>query len=320
MVVSDDRGQLLLAGAFVIAVALIGLSLVLNAGNYSSTLATQEQSVTQGTDAITVRKSVRVSLSEMVYRLNRGNYSDSTRVTWLAQNVSWYSNATSDYHARRGRLVNASRAPLDPSDRTVNGTRLTQHTEGDFDRPNNAPDGNWTVDDDIILRNATFKITGIEERDKPKFTILLNVSDRVAWTVKVFDDPSLSGGTGVSVVVNNTSTPSNSDCTRSDPIDQGGNTNPLTLDLGNGTVDGEPCPPLNHYSPTSTPYNLTIANGTRAEGKYWLTVNEVGFPDFAGDPETETTDVLYSVAIQYRYQAPRINYVTNMTVAPGELS
>ena len=104
----NDRGQLLLAGAFVLAVALIGLTLVLTSGGYTTTLASQDNAVERGTDAVTVRESVVSDLDHHLERANSKYGSLSDRESAFRAVVPAVGSGVRNQSAQRGRLVELS--------------------------------------------------------------------------------------------------------------------------------------------------------------------------------------------------------------------
>lgn len=296
----DDRAQLVLIAALVLAATLIGVALIVNTVIFTENLATR-----RGVDAgaaTTYRDTARTGGVSALQAVNdesdAASYAD--RVANLSAYVSQWSNTTSRYlafDARSGTVEVQS---------WTNGTRVAQDHPGTF-RPadwsafedQNATDqlglnpvvasnngGNvshnhtdWLVAADAGVRDYRLtvnesslntteaddvgKITALQD-DKRMFWVWID-DGTDTWNVSVYDDADRSGNVSV-VVDNGTGQSAPADCTA--PARSDGT---VTVDLtgasitgADGTVD---CEPLSFLSPDAT-YDIHYVDGDLVNGTY----------------------------------------------------
>ena len=157
-----DRGQLLLAGAFVLAVTLIGLTLVFSASDYTTVLASEESGISQGSDAITARESVRADLESGLEAVHRDHSSYIDYEDAFEAIVPQLGTETRAHHGNQGRLVNVSSPSFVPGD------RIAQTATTSFTEPNTGPprDPDWDVATGTTARNATFVFSSVPPTGK----------------------------------------------------------------------------------------------------------------------------------------------------------
>lgn len=320
----NDRSQLLLAGAFVLAAALIALTVALTASNYTETLATESDEVTQGGHAITVRESVEHHVETLLVRANRGETGYGPRETMLRDVIPIIAHNVTRYHADDGRRVNTTLTDSPFTD----GVRIKQTSTGDFEDPVNPGVGRWRLAGLTTVRNATF----VFERPDPAtagelttdpddgFKFILGDwssnsdpdADTHIWEMVLFRD-----GTDWKLRV--TGPAGSETCTRSRPASAG---DEMTVNVDSATIDGKYCDALAQFEPTST-NDVWFEEGAAIEGRYWLTVkgdrSSIGELHSLSSPD-RADEVLYSAMLDYRYFSSTVDYETEITVLPGELS
>jgi len=319
-----ERAQLLLAGAFVLAVALIGLTIVLTSSSYTTTLANQENGVVRGSDAVTVRKSLDHELTrqfEFVFR----NYSAGNRRTPFETVVAQTGNETTTHYARRGRLVNVT---MDASGAGfIEGARIKQSEDLNLDSPSNVP--NWVVAEDVEVRNATLIIGDISDAiptSSPSTATRMFFETPGAggdWSLAFMEQSKDIDGDGSLETVWNISSISPSGKLRSCVREEVNSNYEAKLDLDAGTLNGDRCGALLALSPEGNRYDVRIVRGARTTAaRYWLIVDKqpgsLGTL-FAG-PFTDAEPVLYGARVRYRYHSATVTYETNVDIAPQELS
>jgi hypothetical protein len=303
---SSDRAQLLLAGAFVLAAALIGLTLVLTASNYTATLASGDNAVASGSDAVTIRDAVETDLGRYLDRVNEKYGANPLRRTEFTSVLRDFRGHVQGAHARHGQLVNVS---LAPGTAFVAGKRVSQSTAGQFDDPTDSTDGDWaltgTVSSSSLVRNATLVLTDVTASASDEFRLVLSeggAGDR--WEVTVHED---TGGTTEWVLG---STSSGRECRR--PASNA----PLTVDFTAATFGGEHCPALEPPAGLDSEVVVRFENGNGVRGKYWFVFDPTG--SFTSPAATE--DVLYAANVAFVYQSATVSYAETLRIAPEELT
>ena len=309
-----DRAQLLLVGGLVIAVGLVGLAIVLNSGIYTHNLASRADPTASEAagHAVVVRDST-AGLVEFAVR----HHPDDTSAQ--VQNVTPGVENVSKLHARgsagRAVLTNATVAT------TFNGTTVNQTGDRTFTDGSSDPD--WRVATDAHgVRAFRMNVTRGDLNDQSGLAFGLfssdtfNVSFQPAsgdtWNVSVYRDSG--DGTTRVTVTNATSGRSFGPCT-----DATGTR--TEIDLAGATVAGEHCGALERLGDLSRPFDVVFDNGDSAVGSYSLVVNttlvdpDLGDPGDSGPSELET---LYSVRLDLQFRSQRVDYATEITVAPGE--
>lgn len=303
---SSDRAQLLLAGAFVLAAALIGLTLVLTASNYTATLATGDNAVASGSDAVTVRDGVETDLGRYLDRVNEKYGANPLRRTEFTSVLRDFRSHVQGAHARHGQLVNVSLATGTPF---VPGKQVSQSTAGQFDDPTDSTEGDWdltgTATSSSLVRNATFVVTDVTASASDEFRLILSegaTGDQ--WTVTIREDTS---GT-TEWVIGSTSSPR--ECRRP------ASTGPHTIDVAAATFGGEHCPALEPPADIDSDVLVRFENGNGVRGKYWFVFDPTG--SFTS-PAT-TADVLYAANVEFVYQSATVSYAETLRVVPGEVT
>lgn len=155
---TDDRGQIIVIAALLIAVLFVGLALILNSGIYAENLSTRGETSTS--DAMTVESVTGERLGTAVdaanYRLDEtADY--ATRRSHIRENVSDWDRLMSRREARNGRTYSTEVTGM------TNGTRVNQSTMDDFEPANSSllsadplglgSDTNWQAANESNVRD-----------------------------------------------------------------------------------------------------------------------------------------------------------------------
>lgn len=317
----DDRGQLILVGAFIIAAAFIVLALVVNSAIFTENLATRDD-VPGSQDALEFRDEVRQGVGGIIEDTNQ----DNVRTASDAEDgVIEIGAITGIDQSTRNRIVNVSHVS------TATGIKIAQDQSREL--TNNATDADWTLATDANrTRNVQFNITEFNGFVSGDFTLVLNESGSPSeWRMTV----NASGGDAMVTVDPPTASPAS--CER----DSSGG---VTIDVTAGTADGEPCPALSRLSDgtkmafgtgIAPGYNVSFENGDAVNGTYSMILEDDGFAspfdpagqNNFGDPpdepyHTDRIDIpaaVYSMTVHYEFYTPQVGYEADVRVAPGEV-
>lgn len=293
-----DRGQLLLAGAFVLAVALVGLTLVLTSGGYTTTLAGQDNAVDRGTDAITVREAVRSDLDRYLRRAN-SEYdfgASPTPETEFNALLPPLADGYRDQYGRHGRLVDVGSSAT-----FQDGHDIDLSTNGRFDRLDTDGDGSEEIVTDSRTRNVTLAFRQVPSGSS-SFELRFYTGTR-EWLV----DVSTMGGTDWVVTVEEVSGTYSQSCTRS------GTSPDMIVDVSAATIDGNHCPALEQITFDQKQYSVAVDGDLSATwGRMWMTVKGPG-------SALSVEEVIYSARVPFRYDSPSVSFETELRSAPGEI-
>jgi hypothetical protein len=299
-----DRGQLLLAGACILAVTLIGLTLIFSSGGYTTTLSNQDTAVERGTDAVLVRQSVEADLERYLTRVNN----DPAYTTYTLRVANFRNVLTELGETIRKRFADHGRFVDVEAGATVayqEGYQIELATDDDFDRLDSNGDGTETVASDTRVRNLTFVFSEVPTGSS-SFGITFDAGS-ATWLVTV----TTTGGTDWHVTVERPSGSYARTCT----VEGTATTPPseMTVNISEATVDGNRCPPLGAIDLGNERYDVTVSGdlgGT--EGRLWMTVR-------GPRPSTSYDEVIYSVEVPFHYNSATVAYRTDIHVAPGEI-
>ncbi|WP_436929872.1 DUF7261 family protein [Halosimplex halobium] len=300
-----NRGQLLLSGAFVLAVALIGLTIVLTSGGYTTTLTTQDTSVERGTDAIATRESVSADLERYLRDVNEEPTATTTRSARkdsFRDLVSQLGPWLNERYAEHGQLVDIGPESAVSFER---GYQIELATDGSFDRldtSRNGP-GTETLVSDAKARNVTFVFSDVPTGSS-SFDVTFDSGSR-EWLLTV---TATGGGSQWTVTVDRTGTTYARTCTVT------GSPSEMTVDVDGATIDGDHCLALEAIEFEEDNYEVTISGDlSGTSGQLWLTGE--GTP-----PSTSYDDsIVYSARVPFTYQSATVDYRTELRIAPEEI-
>lgn len=294
----DDRAQLMLIGAVVIAVAMLALVTVLNSTIYAQNVA-PGNTLDETRETNEQLQVVERDVTRIAERLQaRHGYVDEARL-----------NGTLQVYARHRTEHTAWRSPAHVD------VELNETTEADvtilrqdwerhlFPHDHSNPTSWQLVDGGNLTGGTPFEAT-LEPQDSgqgPAFVLENGAGEVTRVEVDPGDDEVVfSGPTG---------------CT--DAVGYAGET--VRINVTAGTVDGSPfsCPP-----PADEPYDVSIEDGQHANGSYTVTVDEAAavvdgnFADnrSAGNPYTTTP--ITGAVVDVRYGTGSVTMDTQVEVTP----
>jgi len=318
----DDRGQLLLVGAFIIAAAFVVLALVVNSAIFTENLATRDD-VPGSQDALEYRDELRQGTATVIENTNRNN---SRTDSDAEASLSEFGVISGTDQATRNRIVSVSHVSTTP------GIKIAQDQPREL--TSNATDADWTLATDVNrTRNVQLNVTELNSFASGDFTLVLNETGSGAqWRMTVTET---GGGDDVEVSVSPPGVSSHS-CVRED-------TDAVAIDVTGGTVDAEPCPALSRLSDgtemqfgtgISSEYNVSVEHGDAVNGTYAMILEDDGvasphersgdnFGDPPGEPyhtdRLDLSDAVYSMTVHYEFYTPQVGYEADVRVAPGEV-
>ena len=291
----SDRAQLILVGAFALAVVFIALALVMNAAIYTENLATRSESAATADAHAFHRATTTVSEDAFQYahEVNDSDHQGLERN--VTQALEAYYNVTRTQQATGGQLAEATVAG------TTEGTNITDET-GDFQHPTPTADGNWTLATGVTsTRKFQMHIDTLTLPPDKEFRVV--AGDLSKWYLNVSYD-----GTEYEIGVNDSTTYTQCHTTTLEDI---------SIDFSAGTVNGNQCAALDLHEVTGS-YNLEFDNPEEVEGEYRVIVD--GTPTITSSADPETDPALYSMKVDLIYWTPELRYESTIRVAPGEYS
>lgn len=287
---SDNRAQLLLVGAFGVAVILIAFAGVMNTVAYTDALATQDSTNTVSRDVSAFQEDVRRGIDGVLDRINDGSGDYDTKVRRFGGSVGNWDAATDRQH-----VTDVTGVSVTVTD-TTEGNSITQSTVGNLTNADGEAD--WQLADSI--------------GDTRRFRLEL---DRDSL------DASCSSSSCYEFVVDGDSTRRVS-VSRSAVIIDGPvsgrcqiESDPVTIDIVGGTVNGDRCGPLTVTESASSPYEIRYRNGRNASGTYRLDVQgTIDEDDYDDDGSPSVTPFIYTAEYDIRYRTPRLAYSNDFRI------
>ncbi|MFB6189504.1 MAG: hypothetical protein ABEI57_06440 [Halapricum sp.] len=293
----DDRGQVLLVGAFGIAVLLLVFAGVLNTVTYTEALATQGGDHRLDRDVVAFQQDARHGVEDLLDRVNDGTGTYSTKAARLDRSVGNWNDAVARQYAADVTGVTVTLVD------STNGSRIVQSAPAPLTNANGT--SNWTLARSVtgtrgfLLELNTTSLTSDACGSGACYTVVVD-DGTDTWTVSV----------NRSAVVVDGATPGT--CAIS--------ADPVTIDVTGGTVDGQPCSPLQFADGVSSPYTISFRNGENATGTYRLSVETSDVPgdDYAATGPT-VSQIVYDASVRVTYRTPQLTYANVLRVEGGEL-
>lgn len=285
-----DRAQLILVGAFALAVVFVALALVMNAAIYTENLATRSETA-GAADAQAFERTTKATAQAAFRYAHEINDSDHEGLERnVTQAIDAYHNVSRVQQATSGHLVDVTVGPTPP------GTNVT-NTNVAFTSPGGADD--WTLATGVG-GTRSFRLDVENWAGGSGDELWVVAGDADDWYLNV----SYDGGQW-EVGVNDSGTYTTCGTT----------TGPdLTVDISAGTVDGDECAALD-LGRVGGSHTLGIRNGSVADGDYTLIADVERWAVAGGVP---TEEVLYAMVVDVTYRTPQLRYRTAIRVAPGE--
>ena len=306
-----DRAQMLLIVSLLMAAVFVGLALVVNSAIYSENLATRETSG-EAERAAENRQLAANDLQELIDKSNAAVTEDNFTAVenGYADDLAVWNQSLERQYQRTGRFVE-----YQPNE-TVEGTRIQQtnasrnFTAGGSD----AGTAEWTLVNDTT-RAGEFEMTvdRTDLLDAPAalaldavfgetFNVVIENEAGQKWVVYLFQDDSPVSDSAYVMV----KPPGGFDFSLSDPLSSlaaddyctttGEN---VSLDLVEGTFDGEECSDLSFYTDnvTGTPHNISYRN-TKTDGIENPALPAAG-PEYLISPDDRVTGT-YNLTVDTR--------------------
>lgn len=309
-----ERGQLILVTGLLVAVAIVGLVLLLNTAIYTENLASRgaDQS---GREVVEYRATVVDGVGGLIDVENDQEHGDWDSVNDSVKlGIDQIDNRTARSYATGGTIV---RIDQSASSLALHKGRLIRQTNSSREFTNKSGTGtDWTL------------ATGVEDTRDVRMTVKrsslvrTNASDAVAegaftvraggtaWRAMIYQNGSTDD---ISVAVHD-GVAADQVCSLDAPT--------ATVDLTRGTINGSDCPGLVFAEDVPPGYDIEYRDGGNATGTYDLTVNTTT-TGALNDGRTNPTSpfwvpAVYSAMFDIHFQTPRLTYRTTVRVAPGE--
>ncbi|ELZ97294.1 hypothetical protein C439_18268 [Haloferax mediterranei ATCC 33500] len=296
-----DRAQLLLVGAFAIAVLVLSLALVLNGAAQTETLATESTDVHDGRDAVRFEHSVRRGVGGTVESVNRRNN------TSYADLKDALKTAVNDWDAVAARGSAGEGVSTSVNYRSMErGSRIEQTTTRDFSDATGTE--NWTLASSVTqtrdYRMNVSRTSLSSDCSSGCFEIVADDGSDT-WRASFTEDGSEIEMTVVA--------PSGTDTCRVAA-------DSAVVNLSAGTMDDGACSFPGFADGLSGPYSISYENGSLGEGTYEQEVDTSVTNDTryaAGGPTVSPS--IYSTNVSVTYETPQLMYnTTALRVVPGE--
>jgi hypothetical protein len=256
----DRRGQLILVGALVMALLVVGITLIVNTVLFVENTPTG-QSTTELEQASQVDEVVRDAIQSTTFRVNHRtrNHSAAELRRATERNVTRLTRTMDQqYLASKSLSVNVSISG------TENGTRVVQAADGDFSHPTgqtnwepvgssltSSPRVGWFV----LNLNATVDTTGRFEAE------VRNDSAAVTFGVERINGSAYEVGSDVDTAGNTTVT-----C-----VTRG---NRLVLNMRDGSSPTDTACEFNGTDEIANASTIEFSNADRVHGKYEIVIND----------------------------------------------
>ena len=315
----DDRGQLLLVGAFILAILLVALAVVLNAAIYTETLAARGNDRADVFDTVQYRDDTERALSGLVAGVNDdATASRTTTETELRDGVSDWDAITARQQAATGRATTVTVTDVEVLTNVsqTNATRSLVSSSNDTE---------WTLVENVTA-SQSFVLdvvpvdTGIAQSDATNVSVLessafhvdVDTDDGTTWQVFVYRSPWNASNATVAVHSAGSVLTYNVTQVGDDPVE---------IDFVAATVEGTPVPALSFYGGVSGPHTVTFSNAADATGTYALLVDgdaadSADYSDGADGSPTARA-VVTRLDVTLRYAMPNLEYETPISVTGG---
>jgi len=299
----DNRGQLLLVGAVVIAVSLLGLALVLN-----STIYTQNTNpgatIEEMREVNQQLEVVRTDVTRIGERLTqRDGYVD---IHELNATLAFYAEKKAEQIVNRRPAYLTVEFNESASDSERAALRQAEHSP----IVSKTNDRNWTLVTDTEFNDSTpFEVTVEPQSTSRSTTFVVEGDDGDRWRLSITEDPS--DAVEVDVTYANGTTDSTSVSGSS-----------ARVNVTGGTVNGTQ---RFAFAPgVDAPYDLRVENGHRAIGTYIIGVDESSNVE-TGNFHTEPRDgqpyvsqEVTTAVIQFQYVSDEMSAESRIRVQLGE--
>jgi hypothetical protein len=316
----EERGQIILIAAFILAIAFVVLALVVNSAIFTENLATRDD-VAGSQDALQYRHEVAQSVGDNIEAVNDNN---TLALDGADESVTNISTQGGLQQSSLGRVVNVS------FETRVDGTKIAQdNATRNFTSA--GADADWTVAESVSdTRNFQINVTDFSELadvgDSNPFRVVANVTGgSVQWNMTIRGNTSSGNSLRIEV---ETPTGVSARCDETDVGDS------AVVDVTGGTVAGDPCLALRKLQDPSgtemwfaaglSSYDIEFENGDNIQGTYSFIIGDggsagTGLVSGSDDHEPYFVTAIYSMTVNYAYYTPSVVYETEIEVAPEEV-
>ncbi len=319
-----ERGQLLLATAFVLSILFVVLALLLNSAAYTGIAATSAGSLHGSAQASSLQADVTDGTVTLLGSINTGaTASYSERTQNLTRGIDDWSDLNTRLAAPRSGSKTISLLDV------THGTRIVQRdSDRDFSSASGA--GNWTLAPDVT-RITHYRLTvshpslvdpGSDTsasglRNDSVFRLAVTVDGTTdTWRMFTYRD----GGSDVVVVVEDPSGALSSECRVA-----AGSDDTVTVDVTNATVGDTDCPTLAFVQSLGGAFDLQYERGSNAVGTYSgtvdvarSTVTDAHYGPSGSSTQPYAAAVLYDATVELVVDSPAYSYRTTRQVVAGD--
>lgn len=317
----NDRGQLIMVTALVIAAVLVALVLLVNAAIYTENLATRTTDSGER-DALGHRGAVVEGVGGVLDRENAAEYDDRDD---LETNVTEGIETLGEL-LFQASLEDGAAATVNTSSMHLVDGALVRQTNGSRAFLNESAESDWLLASDV---NRTREFTATVNRDNlnrttadspgSAFHVVLNVDGSTdEWHAYVYENSN----NDIAVAVKNAS---ETEALEVCSVDS----DTATVGFTAGTLAGEDCPGLDWANGLSDRYHVEFRNGDEAAGTYELTVRTQDEGSLATENLADGTAVadpdspywvptVYAVEVEVAYESSPLTYRAPLRIAPGE--
>lgn len=291
---ADDRGQLLLVGAFALAVLLVALALVLNGAAATETLATGGGDTSAGSDALAFQRAVDRGMSGLVVSINRN---DSGTVSDFEAAVADWDDAAARANAEAGVGTTVEVAGTD------SGSRIAQDTPRTFTNASGTDD--WTLASNVTAsRGLALNVSRASLNDScPGCFRVVATDGSDSWEARVTNSSN-----AITVRVENDTTTETCAVVADMAV----------VDFSAGTLGDTPCDWPTFEDSFGGDYDVRYVNGGEANGTYLWIVDDADVDTAQYGPGGPTVSpAIYTATVDVTYRTPSLTYTVTIAVDPG---
>jgi len=324
-----SRGQIILVTGFALAVAFVGLALVLNSVIYTENLATRSEAA-KASDAAKVHIDMVNGTERIISYTNTNNNSSYARLHANATaSMDSMGELTTQLQATSAQAVSVELVEY------YNGTRIEQtNNTRNFTAADSSNSEDWEVVSDIgDVDTIELGITEMKTDDAmpgdggSPFELVASDSSGSTWTMRINNDETPGSPTDtIEPPTDDDNTHLLTITTPDGEVMNQNIPNASVINVTNGSINGDPYPNLNFGEGIGPVTSIEYRNGQNIlKGNYTVFVqNETdGNEDIATSDFADTTDgpfferLIYNATVNIEYEEGRMTYATNVTRGPG---
>lgn len=310
-----DRGQIALITVVVLSTLFVALALFLNGAIYAENLSTR--GTTDSDDAVVETAEALESVDELIDRTNR--HHNATHETATENFTSMVDAVAAVRRAEAAEVGAHSHVAI--VDQT-NGTHVRQLNDSRAFTDASGALADWTVVEDArgisdyrltVQRSHLHTDAGdsLEAVLEDSFAVHVSTTDGASWTLHVYEDAD--GEVAVRAV---------HDGEVQAPCTAGAET--VSIDLVDGTVDGDPCATLSFAHGLSGAVDIEYRNPGRIAGSYGLRVDRILGPatddryEAPGEGSPSATPNIYAATVEVSYETADVGVTREHRLEAGD--